>query len=488
MTALWQQSATTIARAIRAGEVAAREVVGACLDRLHRLDPALHAFVECRADAALRAATAVDTARQRGEPLGPLAGVPVAWKDNLVLKGELATAGSRMLDRFRSPYSATVLERLERAGAILIGRTNMDEFGMGSSTETSAYGPTQNPFGKDLVPGGSSGGSAAAVAADLCALAVGSDTGGSVRQPAAMCGVTGLKPTYGRVSRYGLIAYASSLDCVGALARTAEDLALWLDATSGLDPADPTSAPTAAPVTASLDARRDLRGLRVGLPWELNGPGLDDEVAAVTQCAAAQVRELGAEVVECSLPGVALAVPTYYLIATAEASSNLARYDGVRYGLRRDTAARCEAMMTASRSAGFGNEVQLRILLGTFALSFGYQDQFYGQATRARALLGADFERAFATCDLLLCPTSPVPAFPLGSRIDDPLAMYLCDALTVPASLAGLPALSQPCGFTADGRPIGMQWMARAMREDLLLSVAHVYQQHTDHHLRRPLP
>ncbi|HZN40180.1 MAG TPA: Asp-tRNA(Asn)/Glu-tRNA(Gln) amidotransferase subunit GatA [Planctomycetota bacterium] len=488
MTALWQMPAAAIAAAVRAGHLTAREVVTACLDRVHRVDRGLNAMLGNRSDAALAAARALDEERQRGQALGSLAGVPIAWKDNLVLEGELATAGSRMLEGFRSPYSATVLSRLQRAGAILIGRTNMDEFGMGSSTETSAYGPTRNPFGPDLVPGGSSGGSAVAVAADFCPLALGSDTGGSVRQPAAMCGVSGLKPTYGRVSRYGLIAYASSLDCVGALARTAEDLALWLDATAGADPADPTTVPAQAPVTPHLANRRDLAGLRIGLPAELNGPGLDPEVASAIERAVSQLRELGAQIVECTLPAVAHAVPTYYLLATAEASSNLARYDGVRYGLRRDAVSRCEPMMMQSRSAGFGDEVQLRILLGTFALSFGYHDQYYGQATRARALLCSEFARAFASCELLLSPTSPVPAFPLGSRIDDPLAMYLCDVLTVPASLAGLPALSQPCGFTADGRPIGMQWVAPALREDLLLQVAHVFQAHTDHHLRRPVP
>jgi aspartyl-tRNA(Asn)/glutamyl-tRNA(Gln) amidotransferase subunit A len=488
MTALWQMSAAAIATAVRAGHLTAREVLTSCLERVHRVDPGLNAMLGNRAEAALAAATAIDESRQRGQALGPLAGVPIAWKDNLVLEGELATAGSRMLDGFRSPYSATVLSRLQRAGAILIGRTNMDEFGMGSSTENSAYGPTRNPFGPNLVPGGSSGGSAVAVAADFCPLAVGTDTGGSVRQPAAMCGVSGLKPTYGRVSRYGLIAYASSLDCVGALARTAEDLALWLDATAGADAADTTTVPAQAPVAPHLARRRDLAGLRIGLPRELNGPGLDPEVAAAIQRAIAQLRELGALIIECTLPAVSHAVPTYYLLATAEASSNLARYDGVRFGLRRDAVSRCEAMMMLSRSAGFGTEVQLRILLGTFALSFGYQDQYYGQATRARALLCSEFARAFTNCELLLSPTSPVPAFPLGSRIDDPLAMYLCDALTVPASLAGLPALSQPCGFTADGRPIGMQWVAPALREDLLLQVAHVFQAHTDHHLRRPLP
>jgi len=359
---------------------------------------------------------------------------------------------------------------------------------MGSSTETSAYGPTRNPFGADLVPGGSSGGSAVAVAADFCPLAVGSDTGGSVRQPAAMCGVTGLKPTYGRVSRSGLIAYASSLDCVGALARTAADLATWLDVVAGLDEADPTSLPGATKAAATLAARTDLRGLRIGVPWEMNGPGIDDEVAAATNNAAACARELGAELVGCSLPSVAHAIATYYLTATAEAASNLARYDGVRYGHRGDGLGRLEAMMTRSRSAGFGDEVQLRILLGTFASSYGYAEQMFERAARMRARVMADFAAAFAACDLLLSPTSPLPAFPLGTRHEDPLTPYLCDALTVPASLAGLPALSQPWGATNDGRPIGVMWTAPACRDELVLQAAHVLQQHSDHHRRRPLP
>lgn len=488
MTALWQMSATAIAAGVRNGTFSAREVAGAHLDRARALDGDLGAFLALTAERALAAAGAVDAARARGGALGALAGVPVAYKDNLVLAGEVTTAGSRMLANFRSPYTATVLSRLEAAGATLIGRTNMDEFGMGSSTETSAHGETRNPFGRHLVPGGSSGGSAAAVAADFCPLALGSDTGGSVRQPASFCGVTGLKPTYGRVSRSGLVAYASSLDCVGAIARAAEDLALWLDVAAGHDDADPTSLPDAPPVAPTLAARTDLRGLRIGLPWQLNGPGLDDEVAATAQAAAAAARELGAELIECSLPAVEHAVPMYYLIATAEAASNLARYDGVRFGLRRDSAGRHDAMTTQSRSAGFGSEVQLRILLGTFALSYGYAEQFHGRAVAARNRLCVDFARAFGTCDVLLAPTAPTPAFARGTHADDPLALYLCDALTVPASLAGLPALSQPWGFTRDGRPVGVQWTAPAGRDDLVLQVAHVLQRHSEHHLRRPLP
>ncbi|MBL8727252.1 MAG: Asp-tRNA(Asn)/Glu-tRNA(Gln) amidotransferase subunit GatA [Planctomycetes bacterium] len=486
MTDLHQLSATALARLVRSGEVRARDVVRSFLDRIDRLDPDYHAFLDHRGGRALADADAVDTARARGADLGPLAGVPIAWKDNLVLRGEVTSAGSRMLDGFRSPYTATCLQRLTAAGAILLGRTNMDEFGMGSSTENSAYGPTRNPWRPDCVPGGSSGGSAAAVAAALCPLALGSDTGGSVRQPAALCGVVGLKPSYGRVSRFGLIAYASSLDCVGALARSVEDLALWLRVAAGVDDADPTS--VAAPLPGlEPDHRDDLRGVRIGVPWELNGPGLEDEVAASTQAAIDALRGLGAEIVECSLPRVAYAVPTYYLIAMAEAASNLARYDGVRYGARSSGARRCEEMTTVSRSRGFGVETQLRILLGTFGLSIGYQQEYYGKATRVRELLRADFRQVFGQCDLLLSPTSPVAAFPLGSRVDDPLAMYLCDALTVPASLAGLPALSQPCGFTTDGRPIGLQWMAPPLREDLLLQVAHVFERQTDHHQRRAL-
>jgi aspartyl-tRNA(Asn)/glutamyl-tRNA(Gln) amidotransferase subunit A len=488
MTASWQLSAAAIARAVANGQLGAAEIARACFDRIERHDGRLAAFVERWRDRALQRAAAVDAQRARGEPLGPLAGVPVAVKDNLVLAGERASAGSRMLETFRSPYTATVLARLEANGAVLLGRTNMDEFGMGSTTESSVFGPTRNPFGDGLVPGGSSGGSAAAVAADFCPLALGSDTGGSVRQPAAFCGVAGLKPTWGRVSRSGLIAYASSLDCVGAFARAAEDLALWLDVAAGRDPADATSLPHDAAVLPRLDERHDLRGVRVGVPWEMNGPGLDDEVAAAARAAGERARELGAEVVECSVPSVAHAVATYYLTATAEAASNLARYDGVRYGLRRDGLGRVDTMITRSRSAGFGDEVQLRILLGTFASSYGYAEQFHGRAAAMRARLAAELAAAFAHCDVLLSPTSPVPPFALGSRNDDPLTLWLCDALTVPASLAGLPALSLPWSATADGRPLAVQWTAPARREDLLLQVAHVLQRDTDHHLRRPLP
>jgi aspartyl-tRNA(Asn)/glutamyl-tRNA(Gln) amidotransferase subunit A len=480
-------SALDLARGTAAGTYRATEITEAALERIRSSDSAYRAFVETWPESALQAAAAIDAARDRGEALGPLAGVPVALKDNLVRKGHVTAAGSRMLETFRSPYTATAVARLERAGAVLLGRTNMDEFGMGSSTERSAFFATRNPWNSDHVPGGSSGGSAAAVALDFAPLAIGSDTGGSVRQPAALCGVTGLKPTYGRISRSGLIAYASSLDCVGGLARTAGDLALLLQVLAGHDPADPTSLDEPVPdYAAALAQRRDLSGLTLGLPWELNGPGLDADVERICRAAVDTLRSLGARVQDRPLPHIRHAVPTYYLVATAEASSNLARYDGIRFGLRREGARRVEDLTASARSHGFGPEVQLRILLGTFALQAGYQEQFYLQATKVRTLLRDDFRRAFQSCDLIVCPTSPVPAFPLGSRLDDPLAMYLCDALTVPASLAGLPALSMPCGFTEQGLPVGLQLCAPALREDLLLQTAHVFQAATNWHLRRP--
>jgi aspartyl-tRNA(Asn)/glutamyl-tRNA(Gln) amidotransferase subunit A len=457
------------------------------LERIAARDPDLDAFVEHWPEDSLAAAERVDRDRRQGRPLAPLAGVPVALKDNLLLQGRRASCGSRMLEGFVAPYSATAVAALVRLGAIPVGRTNMDEFGMGSSTEHSAFGRTRNPWDRERVPGGSSGGAAAAVAADLCALALGSDTGGSVRQPAALCGVTGLKPTYGRISRLGLVAYASSLDCVGILGRSAEDVAAAL-AVAGPDPGDSTCADASVPdYLAALRGRDRLAGLTFGLPDELNGEGIDPEVAAAVQTATVALGGLGARVRPASLPSVRHAVATYYLIAAAEASSNLARYDGVRFGLRAaEGGAGIDALYADSRSRGFGPEVQLRILLGTFALQKGYRDEVYGQATRVRALVRRDFDRAFAHCDLLLCPTSPVPAFPLGSKVDDPLAMYLCDALTVPASLAGLPALSLPCGFTRGGLPVGLQLIAPPFREDLLLQVAHRYQQATDWHRRRP--
>jgi aspartyl-tRNA(Asn)/glutamyl-tRNA(Gln) amidotransferase subunit A len=482
-------TATALADAVRSGVRSATDVLEAQLTRIAAVDPEIGAFCGTFADRARARAADVDRRREAGEPLGALAGVPIGIKDNLLVHGENATAGSRMLSTFTAPFTAASLERLERDGGVLLGRTNMDEFGMGSTTETSSCQRTRNPFGRDLVPGGSSGGSAAAVAADLCPLAIGSDTGGSVRQPAALCGVTGLKPTYGRVPRYGLIAYASSLDCVGAIARTAEDLALWLDCASGRHEADATSIATLPPVRAGLAGRTDLRGVRVGVPRELNGPGIDEQVLRSTRAAIESLRERGAEVVDASLPSAQHAVAAYYLLATSEAASNLARYDGVHYGWRGGEHARTQAEMTTrTRSSGFGEEVQLRILLGTFATSIGHSAQYYDKARLARRAVQRDFVRAFADCDVLVCPTSPTAAPRFGEAADDPLQRYLWDALTVPASLAGIPALSMPCAPTDDGRPVGLQVMAPHGADGRVLEVAHVFQQHTEHHQRRPQP
>jgi aspartyl-tRNA(Asn)/glutamyl-tRNA(Gln) amidotransferase subunit A len=487
MTALHVLGARALAAGIRNGELRAADVITHHLRRIAERDPPQHAFLEVFADQALAAAAVVDRDRAAGRALGPLAGVPVAIKDNLLREHCIAACGSRMLEHFVAPYSATAVARLERLGAIVVGRTNMDEFGMGSSTERSAFGPTPNPWAPDRVPGGSSGGSAAAVASDLCPLALGSDTGGSVRQPAALCGVSGLKPTYGRISRLGLVAYASSLDCVGLLARSTSDLALGLQI-AGADDGDPTSAAVPVPDYAALPARADLRGLRIGVAREFAAAVVDAEVDDAVRAATTLLRERGAELVDCSLPAAEHAVATYYLVAAAEASSNLARYDGVRYGHRAGGDQRLDDVYAASRSSGFGAEVQLRILLGTFALQKGYQDQVYGQASRVRALLRRDFARAFAQCDLIASATSPIAAFPLGSRLQDPVAMYRCDALTVPASLAGLPALSVPCGTTRGGLPVGLQLTAPAFAEPLLLQVGDVYQRATDWHRRRPAP
>ncbi len=478
-------SCRAIASSVRTGERRAADVVADCLQGIDANDASIGAFVEVFRARALAQAEALDAARARGAALPPLAGVPVAIKDNLLLEGEVAACGSRMLASFRAPFTATVVQRLVDLGAVVIGRTNMDEFGMGSSTERSAFFPTRNPWDLGRVPGGSSGGAAAAVAAGFCALALGSDTGGSVRQPAAMCGVTGLKPTYGRLSRYGLVAYASSLDCPGFLARSADDLALAMQV-AGRDPHDATSLDADAAECAFDEGAASLRGLRIGVLRDAAiEAGVEREVRDSCDTACAELQRRGAEIVDVTLPRAQHAVAAYYLVASAEASSNLARYDGIRFG-HSPGGRTLEDAVTNARSEGFGPEVQLRVLLGTHALRTGYHDELYGQASRVRALVRADFQAAFRGCDLIASPTSPVAAFALGSRIDDPLAMHACDALTVPASLAGLPALSVPCGFTADGLPIGLQLTAPHRREGALLAAAHAWQQATDWHQRRP--
>jgi len=478
-------SAAWIADQIRAGELRAADVTDAFLTRIAQVDDRVGAFLEVFEDGARREAEAIDRQRRRGETLGPLCGVPVAIKDIFNRKGHLVTCASRILEGFVSPYTATAVARLEQAGAVILGRTNMDEFAMGSSTEHSAYQQTHNPFDLARIPGGSSGGSAAAVSARMVSLALGSDTGGSVRQPAALCGISGLKPTYGRISRFGLVAFASSLDHVATFAHDARDLALLLGVLAGVDPHDSTSLD--APVPDYLGSSgRDLAGLRIGVPAEYFAEGLDPEIESLTREALTQLEHLGAGLTPVSLPHTRYAIPAYYLICTAEASSNLARYDGVRYGLRLSGDKDLESMYRDTRGAGFGDEVKLRILLGSFCLQSGYYDAFYLKATKVRTLIRQDFEKAFETCDVLVTPTSPIPAFLAGEKLEDPLAMYLCDVLTAPANLAGIPGISIPCGFTKNGLPAGLQILGPVLGEEQILHLATAYQATTPHHQREP--
>ncbi|QEH33378.1 Glutamyl-tRNA(Gln) amidotransferase subunit A [Aquisphaera giovannonii] len=487
-------TATSLLTSMKKGETTSEEVVKGLLDRAERLKR-LNVFVHLDPDRVLSAARDADARRKAGEPLGPLAGVPVAIKDVLCVQGEPTTCGSRMLRNFRPPYDATVIARLRDAGAILFGKTNMDEFAMGSSTENSAYGPTLNPWDESRIPGGSSGGSAAAVAADLAPLSLGSDTGGSIRQPAAVCGIVGLKPTYGRVSRYGLIAFASSLDQIGPFAHDLADTALLMNVLSGRDPKDSTSVDSPVPdYAATLDTPPE--SLRIGIAREFFGEGLDPEVEASVREAIRVYERAGATIKDVSLPTSKVGVAAYYIVAPAECSSNLARYDGTIYGHRaedfspkypgEEDIAPLVRMMMVSRAEGFGPEVKRRIMLGTFALSAGYADQFYNKALKVRRLIRNDFDAAFKDVDVILGPTSPTPAFRLGERTDDPLAMYLSDIYTITANLAGIPGLSVPCGLTKSGLPIGLQLLAPAFAEEKLLRTARVFERATDWHLRRP--
>jgi aspartyl-tRNA(Asn)/glutamyl-tRNA(Gln) amidotransferase subunit A len=474
--------------AVRRGEQSAVEICEAALSRIDARDPELHAFNTVTRQRALARAAMIDASPERRHL--PLAGVPVALKDNLCTRGIRTTASSRILEQFVPPYDATAVARLEAAGAIIVGKTNCDEFAMGSSNENSAFGPARNPWAMDRIPGGSSGGSAVAVAAGMAPLALGSDTGGSIRQPAALCGIVGLKPTYGRVSRYGLLAFASSLDQIGPLTRTVEDAAIAFSVIAGADPADATTAPQAVP-DFSDGLTATARGLRIGVPRALVDEGVDPEVSAAFRRSLDAMGDAGATLVDVDLPHASAAIPVYYLVATAEASSNLARYDGVRYGFRaqpepgmRDQG--LKTMYARTRALGFGPEVKRRIMLGTYVLSAGYYDAYYLKAQQVRTLVRRDYERAFERVDVVAMPTSPTPAFKLGERVSDPLQMYLADVFTVSANLAGLPAISVPCGFTSGGLPIGLQLTGRLFDEPTLLGAAHAYERQAGWWQRMP--
>ncbi len=468
--------------ALDSGKSSVVEIVTDCIERAEASQDSIHAFIGLRAAGAIDDAKRADARRASGEVLSPLDGIPVAIKDNMVQAGEPTTCASRILEGFVSPYTATAVERLERAGAIIIGRTNMDEFAMGSSTEHSHFGPTRNPWDLTRTPGGSSGGSAAAVAAGIVPAALGSDTGGSIRQPAAFCGVVGMKPTYGRVSRWGLVAFASSLDQIGAFARTARDCAEVIEVIAGHDHRDSTSIPAPVPHYAE-SFHGDLNGVTLGIPTEyFEAEGVDSDVLESVRAAIGQFEKAGAKTVEVSLPHTRYAIATYYLIANAEASSNLARFDGVRYGHRSRDANGLTQMYRKTRSEGFGTEVQRRIVLGTYVLSAGYYDAYYRKAQQVRTLVRSDFERAFETCDALVTPTSPEVAFAFGDKTDDPLTMYLSDIYTASANLAGIPGVSIPCGRVG-GLPVGLQLLGKPLDETTPLRVADAYQRATDHHL-----
>jgi aspartyl-tRNA(Asn)/glutamyl-tRNA(Gln) amidotransferase subunit A len=472
---LTQLTAAQIAAAVAAGEVSAVEVTQAHLDRIVAVDPEVHAFLYVAGIGALAAAEDVDRRRAAGEPLGPLAGVPLALKDVMTTADMPTTAGSKILEGWRPPYDATVTARLRQAGVIILGKTNMDEFAMGSSTENSAYGTSRNPWDLSRVPGGSSGGSSAAVAAYEAPLAIGTDTGGSIRQPAAVCGIVGMKPTYGGSSRYGLIAFASSLDTPGPLARTVLDAALLHEAISGHDWRDSTSVDAPVPPVVAAARQADVSGLRIGVVAEFSGDGYQAGVQARFTEAVELLESLGAQVVEVSCPHFTYALPAYYLIAPSEASSNLARFDGMRYGLRvgDDGVASADDVMSATKAAGFGPEVKRRIMLGTYALSSGYYDAYYGKAQQVRTLICRDFDAAFEQVDVLVSPTTPTTAFAIGERADDPMAMYLADLCTIPSDLAGNAAISVPCGLASeDGLPVGLQVMAPALADDRTYRVA----------------
>jgi aspartyl-tRNA(Asn)/glutamyl-tRNA(Gln) amidotransferase subunit A len=478
----------TIAQArdlLKRKEISSVALTQAVLERIATLEPTIQAFLTVTAETALAEARQADAAIAQGR-MAPLTGIPIAIKDVICTRGVRTTCGSKILERFVPPYDAFVMQRLKAQQAVMVGKLNMDEFAMGSTTEHSAFQVTRNPWNVGYIPGGSSGGSAAAVAAEMCLASLGSDTGGSIRQPASHCGVVGLKPTYGRVSRFGLVAFASSLDQIGPLGKTVADCADMLQAIAGHDPSDATSAPNAVPDYAAA-LTRGVKGLRIGIPRShFESKGLDPQVAAAVRKAIATLEGLGATTVEVALPHTDYGVAAYYVIAPCEASSNLARYDGVKYGLRDAGADELLEMYRATRSQGFGPEVQRRILLGTYALSAGYYDAYYRKASQVRTLIMRDFAAAFEKCDLIASPVTPTPATPIGAHADDPLAMYLSDMYTLSANLAGIPGISVPCGFSHDGLPIGLQLQAGHFQEERLLAAAQAFEQATDFHKRRP--
>jgi aspartyl-tRNA(Asn)/glutamyl-tRNA(Gln) amidotransferase subunit A len=477
------KTVSELSAALRAKQVSSVELTRAFLDRINKYKD-LNAFISVDPERSLAQAQAADTRLAAGKG-GVLTGIPLAQKDIFCADGWLTTCGSKMLSNFTAPYDATVIARFNEAGAVCLGKTNMDEFAMGSSNETSYFGVVKNPWDTSMVPGGSSGGSAAAVAARLAPAATGTDTGGSIRQPASLTNLTGLKPSYGRVSRYGMIAFASSLDQGGPMCRSAEDAALLLGAMAGFDPRDSTSVDQPVP-DYTKDLNRDLKGVRIGLPKEFFGAGLSAEVGKVIDAAITEYKKLGAQVVEVSLPNSNLAIPCYYVLAPAEASSNLSRFDGVRYGYRAKEYGDLIDMYSRTRAEGFGAEVKRRIMIGTYALSAGYYDAYYLKAQKLRRLIAQDFENAFKSCDVIMGPTSPTTAFKIGAKTDDPVAMYLSDIYTISVNLAGLPGMSLPAGFDPNGLPVGLQMIGKYFDEARMLNIAHQYQQATDWHARVP--
>ena len=473
-----------LSKKLREGETTSVEITESVFNRIDAVEDKIHSFITIMKDSALEEARKADRTIQEGDK-GLLTGIPVALKDIICTKGIRTTCGSHILENFIPPYDSTVVKKLREAGAVFVGKTNMDEFAMGSSTETSYFGITRNPWDLERIPGGSSGGSATAVVADQCIASLGSDTGGSIRQPAALCGVVGMKPTYGRVSRFGLVAFASSLDQIGPLSKDVEDCAIMMNAIAGYDPNDSTSVPTDVPDYTKY-VSKDIEGWTIGIPKEYFIEGIDLEVLAAVEGAIKQVDKMGGKTVEISLPHTEYCVAVYYVIAPSEASSNLARYDGVRYGFRSKEGRDLLEMYKMSRAAGFGNEVKRRIMIGTHSLSSGYYDAYYKKASQVRALMRDDFNDAFKTCDVILTPATPTPAFHIGEKMDDPLQMYLCDIFTLSANLAGIPGISIPCGYTKSGLPIGLQFLAKHFEEEKLIQVASAYEKNSTIGKRRP--